>query len=187
MPMSMHALEDFTEFAVATIASSKLDTQIKRSAIAVIYNMESLGDCSFTNLRNIDDLTESGYTTLFHKDNLPERLKDFAALDHEDDEAEEGAPYWDLDEENLCVDSGTKIWKRLVAEEVITGKAAEELRLMSYEEVFRLLYELSGPLDEEFRAPAAFVLTVAEVFDDFDEEFFEKFFGMPKEALEEEL
>lgn len=188
MPMSMHALEDFAEVAVSTIASSELDMRTKRSAIAVIYDMESLGDCSFTNLRNIDELTACGYTTLFPKDNLPELLKNTPGYDddEEEEEEEEGAPYWDLNGEHLCVDSGTDIWKQLVAENVITGKAAEQLLPMSYEEVLRLLYELSGPLEEEFVDPVAAVLMMAGVFDDFDDEFFETFFGMTKEALEEE-
>lgn len=205
--MSMHTVEDFAEDAVNLIAASNIDVRLKRNAIAKVYQMEDMLDTSFTRFRNIEQLLECSFAVSFPKKDVPKELEEKMSYDMVRKTGPNDYPTFP---HLTYVESGTPLWKGLVAAGKITGIAAEPLQSMTDEEVFMLLYTLGGPLGKpsigtstrqdplmralvgstlstQNRDAGILILIASDSFESFDKEKFEMIFGISKSVVEKEL
>ncbi|MDR3167298.1 MAG: hypothetical protein LBT93_05090, partial [Treponema sp.] len=60
--MSMHELEDTVESFIRIIANSSVPVLKKRTLIHKMFEIESYGDCGFTNSRTIDEMVACKYS-----------------------------------------------------------------------------------------------------------------------------
>lgn len=136
--MSMYQIEDFVEVAIRAAANSDLATQQKRSLIHTLLEMESYGDCSFTNLRTIDEMIACSYSFAF-------KLCDLVGYGI--DENSEKIYYYNKTDK-YYIDSGSDAWQKLVNIGAVTGEGALAVQLMPFEDALEQVKQLLGEMDD---------------------------------------
>ena len=144
--MSMHQMEAFIEEAVRVTAHSGLPVGMKRSMICTLFEIESYGDCGFTNLRTINEMVQCQYTSLFDAEEMYD-YKEHPEYYKDDDYTGPDGVYYDREQKKYCVDSGSKAWEIMVQNGMITGDAAEPVELMPFVKVFQAVHALMEGMD----------------------------------------
>lgn len=170
--MSMHQIEDFIETSIQAVAFSQLSKQEKRNIIHTLFEMESYGDCSFTNLRSLDLLVDCGYTFLFDTEQIPEQSNS-----QEDS-------YFDDESKKHCVDSGSETWQEMVRIGTITGEQAIPVEILPHIEVLKILGTLVKEMDGYTKEGFYALALITGAFDDMTDEDCIIAFGISKEQAE---
>lgn len=163
--MSMHEIEDFVEGWINSVASSPLPVQEKWNLIYTLFELESYGDCGFTNARTVPAMVENQYTFLFDKEQMYDYGISCAFYDEEQfvqDSYGQGDLYpyrgnhFSEEIGKLCVDSGSPAWEGMVRTGKITGEGATPVRRLGTIETLRTVKALIeaqyGPLDNYYRS-----------------------------------
>lgn len=184
--MSMHQMEDFIEEAVRAAATSDLPVLRKRSLIHVLFELETYGDCGFTNLRTIEEMLECQYSFSFRVQEMFDYAQRKAFYDAGEN-GEDGDPYFG-DEPGICyVDSGTKPWEAMVKAGAIKGEGALPLETLSFAETLKQVVPLIGEMDPYTHEGLAITAVLSEVTEEFSDEEFVEVLGVTREEFEEML
>jgi polyhydroxyalkanoate synthesis regulator phasin len=146
--MSMHELEDTVESFIRIIANSNVPVLRKRILIHKMFEIESYGDCGFTNLRTIDEMVACKYSFLFEKEQMydyNERKEFYDNIEHAPPHKDGDVyAYWNGEhfEKRVCVDSNTKAWEEMVERGLITGEGAVALEDMNFIEALKEVMDI---------------------------------------------
>lgn len=138
--MSEHLIEDLVADSILVLdGHAEAGDPRVRDWFAVLYGFESGFDCSFTRFRVMDVLLRRGYTYRFPVDRHPDHaerpayfdaLSEFTGLRTFDEDAPEFAGYESWLEDGyveppfLYCDTGTELWRRMVAAGELHGPDA---------------------------------------------------------------
>ncbi len=191
--MSMHQMEAYIEEAVRAVALSDLPVQHKRDLIYSLFDMETYGDCGFTNLRTINEMLACKYTFVF----APEEMHDYGERRDFYDRGDTGIVkendvyIVENDEpdspKRIYVDSGTPAWDAMVKSGAITGEGALPVRLIDSLTVLKEVNPLLGDIldDEYIREGMMATAFLTGAVDDMNDEEVQEIMGMSREELED--
>lgn len=195
--MSMHEMEYLTELGVVSIAGSDLSLQQKRNIIHTLFEMESHGDCGFTNLRTITEMLECQYSFLFE----PKEMFDFESNREFYDSLPDNAlydkgciyPYYAPEDDDgqwtgqVCVDSGSEAWEGMVRAGKITGEGAKPVELLPFVEAVRVVRPFIDDDDDYALEGLAMTVAMTDIIEELEADEFEYIMGMTHEDYEELL
>ena len=184
--MSMHQMEGFVEEAVIAVASLEISILDKRNLIHTLFDMEEYGDCSFTNLRTINEMTECQYTFLFE----PNEMFDYESRKEFYDDPNEmtfGDELLYKYDGKICVDSGSNAWKGMVKAGKITSEGAKPVTILPYIDVIRTVRPLIDDNDDYILEGLSITAMLTGAADELNDEEFEYTMGMTKEEYEEDM
>lgn len=184
--MSMHQIEAFIEEAVRNVATSNLENQRKRDLIFTLFEMETYGDCGFTNLRTINEMAECKYTTLFDAKEMYDFDKHPEYYENEDYSGEDDI-YYSKELSKYCVDAGSKAWEKMKEIGKITGEAAKPVKLISFIETLKEVKKIIPEMDKYIKEGFYDILCLTGIIDNINDEDSIEITGMTRDRLEEYL
>lgn len=182
--MSMHQIEDFIENAVRSVAASDLDKQQKRNLIHTLFDMESYGDCGFTNLRTIKEMIDCSYSFAFDAKEMYDYKENPDLYDENKNCYEQGDAYYDPESGKFCVDCGSKAWEEMIKIGAIKADGAIPVKILSHIDAFKQLKTVMGDMNKYDKEGFYTLILLTGAFDDMSEEDCQFIFGKTKEKAE---
>lgn len=164
--MSMHQIEDFVEFAIRRVATSDTSVQHKRNLIHTLLEMERYGDCSFTNLRTIREMTDCFYSFTFDAEEMYDYNEHPERYQKECNIHSSGQVYFDRETGKYCIDSGSEAWQEMVKAGAITGEGACPVELLPFAETLEQLKNLLGEMDRYTKSGFDCIALLTGTFDE---------------------
>lgn len=185
-------MEAYIEEAVRATALSDLPVQRKRDLIYTLFDMETYGDCGFTNLRTIEEMIECNYSFVFDKTEMYDYKENKSFYDQEIEEGPtgNGDVYRYLSENNpeyngkVCIDSGSEAWEEMVKIGAIQGNGAKPVQLLSPLEVIKQSLELIEEMDSYIKEGAMITAVFTGAIDEMSDTEFAEIMGMTREEFE---